>query len=48
LAKNALNTNYNVFMFEAFNNTYSQKNAPLRFGLTVSSNLNIPNLLNFR
>ncbi len=47
-AKNALNTDYNVFMFQAFNNTYSQKNAPLRFGLTISSNLNIPNLLNFR
>ncbi|MEF8809787.1 MAG: hypothetical protein V5A47_02610, partial [Bacteroidales bacterium] len=47
-AKNALNTGYNVFMFEAFRNTYAQKNAPLRFGVTFSSNLNIPNLLNLR
>ena len=47
-AKNALNKNYNVFMFESFNNTYSQKSAPLRFGITLSSNLNISNLLNLR
>ena len=46
-AKNVLNTDYNVFMFESFSNIYSQRNAPLRFGLTVSSDLNIPNLLNF-
>jgi len=43
-AKNALNQDYNVFMFQAFNNTYSQRSAPLRFGLTLKSQLNLFNL----
>jgi len=43
--KNALNSDYNVFMFQAFNNTYSQQSAPLRFGLTLKSSLNIQNLI---
>jgi len=44
-SKNALNSNYNVFMFQAFNNTYSQQNAPFRFGLTLKSSLNIQKLI---
>ena len=44
-SRNTLNRDYNVFMFEAFNNTYSQQSAPLRFGLTLKSSLNIKNLI---
>jgi outer membrane receptor protein involved in Fe transport len=43
--KNALDRNYNVFMFQAFNNTYSQRSAPFRFGLTLKSTLNFQNLI---
>ncbi len=44
--KNALNQHYNAFMFEAFNNTYSQQSAPFRFGMTIKSNLNFKTLMN--
>lgn len=43
--KNALNNDYNVFKFQAFNNTYSQQSAPLRFGLTLKSSMNLINVL---